>query len=141
MRIVKIAFNTTETWNRDDFQKFITSVNEDGKLDKKFYILTTPDQAKQADVIKTQLNLDSTQVFTNVITYTDIVNKISELDINFYFCGDDVIVQQLNKDIIRNNVDLFKAFYVNWFVNPSTLLMKYIDRFRFELKILLDAQV
>ncbi len=140
-KIVKIGFEVQENWKRDEFRKFILSISKDTKLEKKFYVITSSFYATEAANIQTLLDLDSSQVVTNVTTYSDYVSNIQNLGINYFFHFTSEIVDLLNDDKILGviSTEPFKAFFVNWIQNNSTFEMKYIEKFKFELNRFLNA--
>lgn len=140
IQIAKISFDPKNIWDRVDFREFLKSVNHDKKFEKIFYIVTEEPQ-----------NSDNTILINNIITLLDISpdnvyyvttadqkkNKIQELGINFHFDGSDRMVNYLNANL-QPIMDLFTSFYVNFIRDEYTQMMKYIERFRFELNIFLN---
>lgn len=131
---LNIAFDIQGTWDRDDFRKFIVSLNNDEKVDKIFYIITSPAYATQANVIKELLDLDSSQVITTVTNITQLEAAILANNINYYFSDNLANINTLNNNTaISSAIIPFKGFYANYWINTNTLMMKYIEQFRFEL--------
>lgn len=123
-------------WNRYDFREFLHSVNKDERLDKIYYIVTQGIDTSVVNKIAEIFNIPSENIFY-VKTEEAKLSTITSLGVDFHFDGDSGIVDQLNAQLIAQ-VPKFTAFFVSFIRDEYTQMMKYIDRFRFELNIFLN---
>lgn len=139
----KISFDPKTIWDRFDFREFLKSVNDDKRLNKIYYIVTQLDANNYDDTIvvdniKTLYKIPSANVFY-VADENAKATVITNLGVDFHFDGNSGEVDQLNLQL-ATQVPKFTAFYVNFIRDEYTQLMKYIDRFRFELNYFLNNQ-
>lgn len=148
----KISICPDTIWNRFEFRKFLISLNEDNwlgeinpqnQLTKEFFIITElsntlyNDQAIIKDLVA-QLSIP----VGNIYYVTDQASKITQitaLGVQFHFDGSSRDVDALNLSLFTV-IPKFTAFFVNFINNQNTQMMKYIEKFRFELNYFLNGQ-
>lgn len=142
--IAKISINPGKhIWDRADFRDFLRSVNKDERLQKIYYIVTTIDPNEFDDKstvndIAAEFKIPSQNIFW-VNGESGLVTTITALGVDFHFDGNSGYVDQLNLQLASQKPK-FTAFFVNFIRDEYTQMMKYIDRFRFELNIFLNNQ-
>jgi hypothetical protein len=141
--IAKISFDPIDEkfeegyiWNRYDFREFLHSVNKDKRLNKMWYIVTQGTDTNIINQIAVIFNIPTANVFYTT-SEAQKEGIISQLGVDFHFDGDSGVVDDLNTQL-TGRVPKFTAFYVNFIRDEYTQMMKYIDRFRFELNIFLN---
>lgn len=123
---IKISFDPTNVWNREEFREFLHSLMIDDKviIPFEFYIVTEETDTVLVNKWAVDANIDS-----NKIVYcTSQANKLVQLEAN----GIDIHFdsQQSNiKYIEDNTVTDIKPILVNWMKNHNGL-MRYIEIFR-----------
>ncbi len=142
--IAKISLNPDKhIWDRADFRDFLRSVNKDARLQKIYYIVTTLDfnefdDRSTVNDIATEFKIPSGNIFW-VMDENALLTVITNLGVDFHFDGNSGYVDQLNLQLIAQKPK-FTAFFVNFIRDEYTQMMKYIDRFRFELNIFLNNE-
>ncbi len=137
----KISLDPNGIWHRFDFREFLKSVYDDRRLNKIYYIVTSydPNNFEESGIVQSLQALYKIPT-SNVFYVTSETQKegiIASLGVDFHFDGNSGVVDALNLQL-ANQKPKFTAFYVNFIRDEYTQLMKYIDRFRFELNVFLN---
>jgi uncharacterized HAD superfamily protein len=130
MRKIRVSFEVTDVWTREDFRLFVDLLRKD--CDERF-ILFIISQDEDTDYIETVgeiLDIDSDRII-ECSDQEDKLDAVANNHIDIHFDNYQQNVLDINEDTETT------AILVNFNVNENGK-MKYIEQFERELKLIED---
>lgn len=98
MEKIKISFDPTDTWNREEFRNLITNMkngwyDKDCKVEYELWIITTNDNSNYINTLATQLDIPEERVILCVDNTTKVGQIVTNADIHLDI--DQIIVNAL----------------------------------------------
>ena len=125
--LIKISFDPTNVWNREDFRLFLKSLMDDDKvvIPFEFFIVTEETNTVLVEAWAEEAGID----VDNIIYSISQANKLVDLElegIDIHFDSE----QSNIKYIEDNTVTTVKPILVNYLRNTYDQEMKYIQVFK-----------
>jgi len=124
---LKVSFEGTTTWDKDDFRLYIKKLQQNN--DVELFMLTTETDTVRIDAIKTYLDMDSNHVIQYATDTTKRLGIIAN-QINIHFDPD----VEFSADLSDTTNPKIWGIYVSKYYDRYKVKMKYSVQFEFIVK-------